>query len=424
MTDLGTKIENLRKKSSDIVESGEKLTGQSRINTDDLSAIRNILDTSISDEDNLEAIIGLEKAIQIDSSIIEENKDVNETARKDALDEADESIDTLASNLSKLKEMQQISDLSKDKSGIENTEQRIEELQGIREMLGGEGTDLESLDESTGEVQSSILSELRSEFTEYYRLDNIRSRKNDYVLGILIPNNNLSREYKAALSKRVSDAESYAHTVFNTAIEKGKISFVDGAWTGISMFRPENSDKGPRGIYLNTWADEQDFRGKGSGSTFFHEVGHMIDYEFGNGDFLSSRGSLYKALKEDAEAIMEKMSSDAKWAENFQNMINTDPTASSISDILEGITNGKISGAYGHKAESSNYWKQEKYRICNETFAHFFEASMGGSSIISANGVTSKLQRIKICFPKAFSVFEGILSVIESDNPLERVLER
>ena len=70
MTDLGTKIENLRKKSSDIVESGEKLTGQSRINTDDLSAIRNILDTSISDEDNLEAIIGLEKAIQIDSSII------------------------------------------------------------------------------------------------------------------------------------------------------------------------------------------------------------------------------------------------------------------------------------------------------------------------------------------------------------------
>jgi len=427
-TNKKNNIEHIHKGAEDIVEKREGLMEQREINTSDLLIAKSILEANELDDSDLRAIEGLEEALQTDADIIDVETEKNEEDRKNILFETEEYIDDLDSSLDKFKKVKEVSTLVKKTGHIENSEKRIEELKAIRELLGGDDVEAHressaesGVEQSTDQVDS-FFSERRERIEECITLDNIRPRKMDYALGILMPNVSLSRGYKAVLQRRVDIAESAAQSVFNTAAEEGKITFIDGAWTGISMFRPDDTSEGKRGIYINAWADEQDFQGKGSGTTFFHEVGHMIDYVFGDGDFLSSRGSFLKALQEDVNAIMEKMDKDIKWGEKFQDLIDKDPTASSISDILEGVTNGQLSGAYGHKASSHNYWKQEKYRVCNETFAHFFEASMGGSGIITSNPKINKLQRIKMCFPKAYIVFEGILAEIEETDP--RVLER
>ena len=50
--------------------------------------------------------------------------------------------------------------------------------------------------------------------------------------------------------------------------------------------------------------------------------------------------------------------------------INTNYKASSTSDMIDGLSKGKIKGRYGHKQD---YWKTESH-ITSEFFAHFIEA--------------------------------------------------
>ena len=50
--------------------------------------------------------------------------------------------------------------------------------------------------------------------------------------------------------------------------------------------------------------------------------------------------------------------------------INTNYKASSTSDMIDGLSKGKIKGRYGHKQA---YWKTESH-ITSEFFAHFIEA--------------------------------------------------
>lgn len=56
--------------------------------------------------------------------------------------------------------------------------------------------------------------------------------------------------------------------------------------------------------------------------------------------------------------------------EEIYDEIKTNYKVSSTSDMIDGLSKGKIKGRYGHKQD---YWKTESH-ITSEFFAHFIEA--------------------------------------------------
>lgn len=152
----------------------------------------------------------------------------------------------------------------------------------------------------------------------------------------------------------------------------------------------------PRGVYLHATVDS--FNLSGAGSTFYHEVGHMIDHAAtGFNGLFSNRESFKNALLYDGERIRKivgKMNPEEY--KRFERFIYSD-IAASCSDILEATTGSQMHGKYGH---GEAYWKEEGH-IQAEAFAHFFEASMGEPK---------KLGYLKTLFPTAYTEFQSIIS--------------
>lgn len=416
---MDTRIENLHQKSTDIVDTKSELTEKSKINAIDQKAIRELLNGFLADEGDVTQVRDLQKSLEADASDLEEKNQENESQRSEALSDVDSYIQSLEANLDKLQEINATSDLVKNVTRVDSTKQRLDRLENIKAMLEGEQK-VYSVQESL-ESSNVLHSDFGKEFREQYQVKNIESVQHDYVLGILITNTNLSQNYKTILKERYNSAENMAKNVFDIAVRSKRISVADGAWKGSAHYYPIDNER-KRGIYYNASADENNLKRKGKGTTFYHEVGHMIDHAFGGDKYLSSSETFYNALMKDAEAIKTKFYSSQEWANKFLDLIETDATAHSISDIMEGLTNGEISGAYGHIRGSYNYWSVDKFRICNESFAHFFEASMGGGKV---NSRQTKIERLRVCFPNALQEFEHILSSIDSSSDVfSRMLER
>lgn len=71
-----------------------------------------------------------------------------------------------------------------------------------------------------------------------------------------------------------------------------------------------------------------------------------------------------------------------------------------ISDIVEGMTNGRISGMYGH---GTDYWKSPQ-ALEKEVIAHLFEAKMLKGE---------KLECFQKYFPSAYQYFEEFMKKLE-----------
>lgn len=166
---LGTKMENLRQKSSEIAENKKNFTEQRKINSSDQASIKELLDGFVSDEDDLSSITVIDRALSSDAIIIETKNTENEHEREETLTETDSSIAALEDNLSKLQAIERTSDLVKDSSQIESTKRRIEELEDIKSLLDGENS--ESISDTSGFAQSEAVSfkEQRESFIEELR---------------------------------------------------------------------------------------------------------------------------------------------------------------------------------------------------------------------------------------------------------------
>ena len=412
---LGTKIENLNKKSLDIVEEKKAVTKLSEINASDRSTIEKMLESPLLDEDDGGTIQSMGNALASDMNIISERMEENEFERKDALGDVDSMMEVLKGNLDKLEKIRETSDLVASSINHENTQSRIADLRRIRELLEGEDEsgNVEHVEQRLGSLQSDSI----NEFKERLKTKDVESVKHDYVLGILASNVNFTNEYKRILNERYASGEKMSREVFDVAVHKKLLSVVDGDWQGGAHYYPLKKGDRKKGVYYNARVDELDEKKRGKVSTFFHEIGHMIDHSFGGDKFISSSEDFLSALNDDLSKIKIKLDADASWKQKFLEMIFADNSAHSISDILEGLTNGAICGRFGHMGGDINYWNKDKYRICNESFAHFFEASMGGGA---------KLRRIKICFPSAFKEFEKMLTTIaqKHSEELTRIRER
>src|SRR5699024_9980598 len=135
---LGTKIENLNMKSSDIVEEKKAVTKLSEINASDRSVIEKMLQSPLFDEDDGGAIQSMGNALASDMNAISERMEENEFERKDTLEDVDSMMEVLKGNLEKLEKIRETSDLVANSTNYENTQSRIEDLRRIRELLEGE----------------------------------------------------------------------------------------------------------------------------------------------------------------------------------------------------------------------------------------------------------------------------------------------
>ncbi len=206
-----------------------------------------------------------------------------------------------------------------------------------------------------------------------------------------------SEKYKLALRSRISNADTTTKKAFEKLSSKLKIQ--DDQYYDIPHYWEADSSEKPRGVYMNSEVDEENIRGEGS--TYFHELGHMMDHASSNFKRHASDNIRFKeALKKDGEymsLLYDRMNDEQK--ATLKQLLRSD-TLHSVEDLLEGLTQGKIRGKWGHGLK---YWNDRPAGIQREAFAHFFEARMGGGR---------KLKYLKKFFPNASSVFDDIMADI------------
>lgn len=235
---------------------------------------------------------------------------------------------------------------------------------------------------------------------EYYRDNTIIGSKNVSGFGQRTHSGktgHFSKNYKTALRTRLLNADTTAKKAFSQLSSKLKLQ--DDQFFDTPHYWEADSPIKPRGVYLNSEMDEKNIRGEGS--TYFHELGHMLDHA--SMDFKGHASDSVKfkeALKKDGEYMIrlyDQMSDNQKV--KLKQILRSD-TLHSVEDLLEGVTQGKIRGKWGHGLK---YWNDRPAGIQREAFAHFFEAEMGGGR---------KLKYLRKFFPNTSAVFDDIIKNI------------
>ena len=176
---------------------------------------------------------------------------------------------------------------------------------------------------------------------------------------------------------------------------KNTVRIVDYDFMGTPFYNSLSN-----GIKLNAMADLHN--PIGAMSTYFHEIGHMIDDYAGNGQtWLSSDPEYRKCLQQDADALINKtmITRHCDLAEAYD-IISEELCGNwnaNISDIFGSLTGCRCQGDWGHHF---TYWEADQCRVEKEAFANMFEASIGDSK---------KLETMKTFFPHAYERFEYII---------------
>ncbi len=210
----------------------------------------------------------------------------------------------------------------------------------------------------------------------------------------------MEKSYRKAIGKRFSNGSEIAKKVFNKFIPPDSV--VDSNYNGTAHY-----NRNDKKIYMNYSKDLLSL--KGTGVTWFHEHGHMIDDLAGkvstNEDFHMSllmdyleyvknykRSNNFTSILDAQEAIGKDLKKSVK-------------SQNAVSDIMEGLSNGKIKGCAGHMANKPHYWKNSNM-IYSETFAHMFEAQFD----------KVRYKEMQKYFPNALKKFEELLEGISNDE--------
>lgn len=135
----------------------------------------------------------------------------------------------------------------------------------------------------------------------------------------------------------------------------------------------------------------------GAGTTYLHEVGHLLDDWGGNGHtYLSDDEEFGNNLRNDFEKYISNtmIKNDCTYNEALK-IVSEDlkqTGAESISDLYGGLSNNQCIGYWTHSTE---YWNK-KYILEKEAFAHFFENSCNSPV---------KIKNAKKFFPTAYERF-------------------
>ena len=229
-----------------------------------------------------------------------------------------------------------------------------------------------------------------------------------YYLGVLT-RGNIPEGYLNVISERHQNGETGVRRVFDHFTNQMLIQDANYPPNQTAHYSPMNYEGHRRGVYYNATSDMTNPRG--AGTTYFHELAHMIDLaSTGYQGNLSNTPEFGNALMQDGQRILQLYNNLSPERQNaFLTRIRSD-SAHSFSDLIDATTNGQLHGSYGHSRE---YWTRSG-NLQAEAFAHFFEASMGSEE---------KLEMLANFFPTAFGVFSTLIESIQPDQYV-RVLER
>ena len=206
----------------------------------------------------------------------------------------------------------------------------------------------------------------------------------------------MKKSYRKEVGKRFSNGSEIAKKVFNKFIPSDSV--VDSNYNGIAHY-----NRNDKKIYMNYSNDL--LSPKGAGVTWFHEHGHMIDDLAGK---VSTNRDFHISLTMDYLKYLGYYKRSNNFTNNLdaQKAISKDlresfRTQSSVSDIMERLSNGKIKGCAGHMQNNPNYWKNSSM-IYSEAFAHMFEAQFD----------EVRYKEIQKYFPNALKKFEELLKGI------------
>lgn len=210
-----------------------------------------------------------------------------------------------------------------------------------------------------------------------------------------IANNSIDVRYKEAVTCRLNseDVDRLSKNLYSKY--ETNVRIADGGYLGTPFY-----DSYTKGISLNYMADLNNPTGQLS--TYFHEVGHMIDDASGNGEaFLSTDDRFENCLREDAERyVQQTMIQEACEREDAYDIISDrlwGDYYAGVSDIFGSLTDCQCQGSWGHSKE---YWKQDETHITKEAFANMFEASLGPKR---------KQELIEEFFPTAYCRYKELI---------------
>ena len=166
-------------------------------------------------------------------------------------------------------------------------------------------------------------------------------------------------------------------------------------------------DPNTQEIYYNWQNDGQNVRGQGT--TYYHEVGHMIDDYISESGDASSSEAFSHALRDDFENYVQKTMQENNCTREEAYEIISDwlwedaDNKNGLSDLCGGLSNKECEGKWQHSADYWNYGTENgiPMMLNNEAFAHFFEASMSPDP--------TKLNYLKEVFPNAYNEYQNIV---------------
>lgn len=145
----------------------------------------------------------------------------------------------------------------------------------------------------------------------------------------------------------------------------------------------------------------------GALSTYFHEIGHAIDFQTHSEQRLSDDKAFIDALHTDCEKYLSYTeqrygcSREDACHHVTQELMSNNNLYADVSDILGGLTNGQCQNLWGH---SSSYWKKDPRRVQREAFANMYSVTYGSQE---------RVDTMKKYFPTAYARFEQILEGLQ-----------
>jgi len=150
----------------------------------------------------------------------------------------------------------------------------------------------------------------------------------------------------------------------------------------------------------------------GNGATYFHEVGHNIDHAANDFEyeFLSTKDghfseTVYNEVNNYIDNYKKAHNLTREEAYDEISILLEGVDKYALSDIFSGATLNQCVGDYFHETD---YWQEgQKDHLAKETFAHMFEASMGGNQ--------ENFENIKKVLPKSFEEFKSLIRRYKND---------
>lgn len=186
----------------------------------------------------------------------------------------------------------------------------------------------------------------RNSFLQGLQTPNVGNSSYQYCLGVLTQGSTPDG-YIAVISQRHENAEQNVREVFDHFA--GKLMIQDSEYPPdqTAHYSPGNYIGHSRGVYYNAASDMTNPRG--AGTTYFHELAHMIDHASCNyRSNLSNTPEFAEALVEDGQRILSLYNNlPVEKQTAFLTRIRQD-SAHSFSDLIDATTNGQLHGNYGH----------------------------------------------------------------------------